>query len=144
MTFIATPIEMISAPNFFSVLKDNRWLVTDPNAQTLWFQLEIIDSLGQRRYVPSVGSTLSVIFQRADEFSTDGSSRGRLQNQVRTVTKVATANVSDASLFSIALTTTDITGIVSGSVKFTFTEAAVPTTWVQNFFIRKSLTAPGF
>jgi hypothetical protein len=144
MTFIATPIEMISAPNFFSELKDNRWMVTDPNAQTLWFQLEIIDNLGQRRYIPAGGSTMSVVFQRADEFSTDNSTRGRLQNQVRTVTKAATANVSDASLFSISLTTADITGIVSGTVKFTLTEAAVPTTWVQNFFIRKSLTAPGF
>ena len=135
---------MISAPNFYSALLDQRWQITDPNAQTLWLQLSIDDNMGFRRYVPAAGSLLSVIFQRADAFALGGAPYNRLQSESRTITKTASANSDDRSLWSISLTTADVMGIIGGTVKFTLTESGAETTFVQNYFLKKNLTDPGF
>lgn len=140
--FKVIPLDVISAPNHFTPLPNNRWEVINPNAQTLWFQLQIVDSLGARRYMPAAGSTLQVVFQRSDLIANDN--LNRLTNTSRNVTKTATANADDRSLYSIAMTTQDIQNIVSGSTKYTLTEGATTTTWVFDWSIMKTLTDPGF
>jgi len=126
MSFQVKPLDMILAPNYFAPLSDGRWMITDPNATTLWFQLEILDSLGPRRYLTGVGATLTATFMRMDALA---SNLGIL--------------TTDASLFSLALTTQQIQNIVSGTVQFALTEGAVVTTWNQNYLIQKTLTNPG-
>jgi len=135
---------MITAPNFYSELPDDRWEIIDPNTQTLWLQLNVDDSLGLRRYVPASGSSISVIFQRADAFALSGVKLNRLQSETRTITKTATANADDRSLWSISMTAQDVSGVVSGTVKFSITESAVTQVWLQNYFVKKNLTDPGF
>lgn len=144
MKISAIPLQVISAPNFFTELENDRWEITDPNAQTLWLQLAVDDSLGMRRYIPTAGATLSVIFQRSVEFNLDGVRINRLQSQDQTVTKTASANADDRSMWQINLTSADAVGILSGTVKFTLTESGTPNTWVQNYFLKKNLTEPGF
>lgn len=145
MGFKAVPIDVISAPNVFSELQDGAWIITSPNAQTLWFRLDTIDSLGQRPYIAGVGGafTLNVIFQRADTFTINSSNLNQLDSSANTITKPATANVNNGSLFSFQLTSTDVAGILSGTVKFTLAEV-VTTTWVQNWALSVKLTDPGF
>ena len=144
MSFAAIPIQMISAPNFFVELSDERWEVIDPNSQDLWFQLSIDDNLGLRRYTPVAGSSISVIFQRADAFQTAGVGLARLQSETRTITKNGIADSNDRSLWKVSMTSLDIEGILSGTVKFTLTESGSAKTWVQNYFIKKNITDPGF
>lgn len=145
MPFTIAPISMISSPNNYTVLKDARWSIVSPNAQDLWGQLQVSDALGLRRYVPASGSTLSVVFQRGDLVSTSSTIRyDRLDTTTRSVTKNATLDSNDRSLIKIAMNTADIQGVMSGTVKFTLTEGAVVTTWVQNWALMKSLTDPGF
>ena len=142
--FQAIPLDVITAPNFWTELPDNRWVITDPNAQALWFHLHIEDSLGSRSYIPAAGSTMSVIFQRADAFAVDGIRLNRLQHETQTVTKAGVVNADDRSLWSISMTSADITGVVSGTVKFELTESGTTTTWIQNYFLKKTMTEAGF
>lgn len=144
MSLTSTPINMISAPNTFSVLSSGRWEITDPNAQELWLQINTDDQLGFRRYIPAAGATLSVLFQRADSFSVDGVRLSRLQANSQSVTKTATADTNDRSLWKISLTPQDTQTILSGTVKFALTEGTTTTTWVQNYFLKKNLTEAGF
>jgi len=140
MSFQVKPLDMILAPNYFAPLSDGRWMITDPNATTLWFQLEILDSLGPRRYLTGVGATLTATFMRMDALA---SNLGILTSTPQTVNTPALAYTTDASLFSLALTTQQIQNIVSGTVQFALTEGAVVTTWNQNYLIQKTLTNPG-
>ena len=133
---------MINDPNVFAVLPDDRWVITSPNAQTLWMSLEQEDSLGQRRYVPAVGATLDVIFQRRDAMTQSGG-RLKLTNTPQTVTKTATVSPNDGSQYSFNLTNSDIEAILGGTVKFKLTEGANTTEWVQNWALKKNLTTSG-
>lgn len=144
MKFIATPLLMVTQPNFFQELADNRWELINPNAQVLWLQLKVDDSLGLRRYIPAAGSLLSVVFQRADDFQMSTTPRTKLQVESRSITKTATTNMDDRSLWNISLTSQDVAGVLSGTVKFSLTEAGVVNTWVQNYFLKKNMTDPGF
>ena len=144
MQLAAAPIQIISAPNYYKPIKDNRWELINPNQQTLSFQLSISDELGFRRFIPASGSSITVEFQRADSFQVNVLSNSRLQSETRTVSKSATVNSDDRSLWSISLTTADVQGVVSGTVKFTLTQSGVATTWVQNYFLKKNLTNAGF
>lgn len=140
MSFQVIPLDMVLAPNYFAPLGDVRWLITDPNPTTLWFQLGILDALGLRRYITAVGATLTATFMRMDALT---SSLGILTSTPQTVAVNATVFATDASLFSLALTTQQIQNIVSGTIQFSLTEGAVVTTWNQNWLIQKSLTNPG-
>jgi len=140
-TFKAVPLDMISAPNYWAPFADGRWTVTDPNATTLWLQLQISDALGSRRYMVATGGTLSVIFQRADSFTTN---QGVLSQTSQGISVSGAVNANDRSLFSVALTQQQVQGIVSGTVKFSLTEGSSTTTWVQDYLLSKSLTRPGF
>jgi len=141
MTFIAQPLDVISAPNFFA--PQESWKITVPNAVTLWFQLIISDSLGERRYIAASGSALSVIFQRADLIS-NSVSFGVPTNTAQSITKIAAFNTSDRSMLSFALTADESTKILSGTVKFQLVESGTTTVWVQNHLISRQLTSPGF
>jgi len=143
MDFKAVPIDMISEPNTFSVLPDDRWVIEGSNAKDLWFQLNVVDSLGERRYLVPSGSTLEVIFQRADLIESQGARRF-LSNETRTVTKNAVAHADDASLFKVSLTSSDVSNIVSGTVKFVLTEPSATYEWLMNWALLKKSTDPGF
>lgn len=144
MSFKSVPLDMISAPNFWAPAKNNRWELIDPNAVTLWFRLNIVDSLGERSYVTASGAAMTVIFQRADLIQVDRSIiPQKLTNTAQSVTKTASVHATDKSLFSFTLTAQDVQNIVSGTVKFTLVESGVTTTWVQNYLLQKSLTSPG-
>ena len=143
MAFKIVPLDVISAPNYYSALPNNRWEIINPNAQTLWFQLQIVDNLGTRRYIPATGSTLEVTFQRSDSVVT-GPRANQLTHTNRNVVKAATGNASDKSLFSISMNTQDIQNIVSGSTKYKLTEGGIESTWLFDWSVYKKLTDPGF
>lgn len=145
MEFKIKPVEMISSPNYYAPLPDNRWIIKNSDAQTLWFQLFISDSLGDRPYTPSSSDTFKIEFLRADNFQSDTVLR-TLQSTSRTIEKVASMNSSNRSLMSITLTSADVSTILSGSVRLTFTDSANTRTctWSANYIIKKELTDPGF
>lgn len=140
--FIAIPIEMISAPNYYAVLKPAHWTVMHSNAITLWFRLEISDSVGQRPYIPSSGSIMKVEFQRADLYGTD--SQRLLTSTAQSIEKTANMNSDNRSLMSVNITASDSEKIVGGTVKFTLTEGSQTSTWVFNYAIKKEKTEAGF
>lgn len=142
--FSAIPIDMISEPNVFAPLPNSEWVLTNPNAQSLWFTLSKSDTLSTRRYIPTAGSSLVVIFQRRDDVQINGIRRNRLESTSQSVTKTAVVSTDDKSMYKIDLTTTDVQTILSGTVKFTLTEDSADNTWVQNWAIRKNLTDAGF
>jgi hypothetical protein len=140
-TFKAIPLDMISAPNYFAPLEPSSWNIVSPNTQTLWFGLQVEDSLGARRYMVATGASLTVTFQRADSFTT---SQGKLTQTSQGIDKLASAHANDRSLFSFSLTSQDVGSIVGGTVKFKLIEGATETIWLQNYLITKQLTSPGF
>lgn len=141
--FKVVPLEVISAPNYYSVLKNNRWDITNPNQQVLWFQLQIIDNLGARHYIPATGSTLEATFMRADKL-TAGPRASQLTYTAQSVVKSCVANASDKSLYSISMTSQDVQNIVSGSVKFRLVESGIETVWLFDWGVSKKLTDAGF
>ena len=140
--FQAIPLDMISAPNYYAVAKNNRWEIISPNATTLWFDLSIIDSLGQRPYSVGNSAVLQVIFMRADKQTIV--QYNTLTATPQTVTKTASVNSSNKSLFSVSMSSQDIQIVVSGTVKFTLVDGSVNETWNQNWMLQKTLTSPGF
>jgi H2-forming N5,N10-methylenetetrahydromethanopterin dehydrogenase-like enzyme len=126
-------IDMINSPNTF---KEGEWAVVPNTSARLWFQLQVDDSLGARRYIPAVGSTVAIEFQRARSLTAS--------NPVQqTFSKNAIQNADDKSMFYIDLTTTDTQNIITGSVKVTFTESAKANVFIQNYFIVRKPTTPG-
>jgi hypothetical protein len=142
MAYKAVPLDVISAPNFYSPLSGGRWELTGDNAVTIWFQLMIEDSLGSRRYIAASGSGMQLVFKRSDLVSLGN--LNKLTQTPRNVTKTATKNSNDASLYSCNLAQSDVQGIVSGAIQFTLTEGSTVTTWLQDFAVRKTLTSAGF
>jgi hypothetical protein len=143
-TFKVVPIDMISAPNYWAPLTEARWTITDPNAVTLSLQLEISDSLGERRYILATGGTLTAIFQRADAYSSSNSPAGSLVQTSQTISISCVVNANDRSLFTLPMTQQQVQGVVSGTVKFSMVESGVTTIWNQNYLLVKKLTGPGF
>lgn len=141
MTFKATPVDMISAPNYYGATVDGQWLFTSANAQTIWFTLSIVDALGTRPYTPAMGATLTLTFQRSDLIAVNV--QGNLTNTIQNVVKTATAFAGNRTLWSVAMTSQDIAKSLSGTVKFNFKESGVETEFVQNWLVKKTLTAPG-
>ena len=140
--FKISPIEMISAPNYWSVNKDKTWVIVSPNQQALWLLLNISDAMGDRPYTSAVNATLTVTFQRADAITRVFPST-QLTNIPQSVVKAATANAQNRSLWTIALTSQDVQTLTSGTVKFDLTENGNTTTWLENWMVKKMLTDPG-
>lgn len=140
MAYQLLALDMFQAPNNYAPTPGGTFNLTEPNAQTLWFQLQVSDSLGVRRFIPPNGTSLTLEFQRANKFV--GTNRAP-QESAQTVLKTATPNTDDRSLFSVALTTQDVTQIRSGTLKVNITTAGVTTSFVDNFAVRKKLTDPG-
>jgi len=139
--FKVIPIDMISAPNFWAPLPEPRWTVYEPNASTLWMQLMIDDSLGERRYIAAGGAALTVTFQKADSLA---STQGKLVYTPQSIDALGAFNANDRSLVSITLTADQVKTLVSGTVKFKLLEGVTNTTWVQNHCITKKSASPGF
>jgi hypothetical protein len=137
MTISAQPIDMINSPNVYKEM--DSWHITDGNTKTLWLQLVTNDSLGKRRYIPSAGSSLHVIFDRRPDLQSQ--QRGKLQQTVRTIDKIATLS---NDMYYVALTVADSVAILSGTVRFTLTEGGQTKTWVQNWLLTKELTEAGY
>jgi hypothetical protein len=142
-TYLIQPVDVISAPNFFSPLSDNRWVITGQNAVTLWGILQIQDNLGVRRYIPATGSTLQAVFMRKDAVNLTQTYPLQVTNTTQNVTINAALNASDRSLFSLTLTAQDAANVVSGSVKFTLTESSIANTWVQDWLLQKKIPQTG-
>jgi len=131
--FKIVAIDMIDIPNDF---KEGSWSVTPSVGTKLYFQLQVEDSLGARRYIPAPGSTVMVEFPRARSLTAS--------NPVQqTISKSAIQLPDDKSLFYLNLTTTDTQGIISGTVKVTFTESGQQNIFLQNYFITRKPTIAG-
>ena len=141
MAFNSVPLDMITAPNYYAALPDGRWTVTSPSAATLWFQLQIVDALGTRRYIVGTGATLTVTFQRADILAQGQTALGAT---AQSVVVSAIPHSNDRSLFSMTLTTQNVQTLVSGAVKYRLVEGANDTTWLQDYGVQKRVTSPGF
>jgi hypothetical protein len=141
MSYKAVPIDMISAPNFYAEFGDGMWVIAGTSAVTLWLQLNIVDALGERRFITGNSAVLQAIFQRSDLFAQQNN---QLTQTPRSLTKTATAHAQDKSLFSIALTSQDVQTIVGGSIKFTLTDTSINDTWIQDWIVQKKLIDPGF
>lgn len=131
------PVNVISAPNFWSATKESFWTVTANQPNDLWGLLTIVDSLGSRAYVPALGSTLQILFQRGDYI-------GSITNQNLSVTKTAAMDTNNRALMKIGLIAQEATNIISGTAVFTLTEGAVVQKWTQNWAIKKINTSAGF
>lgn len=135
MNFKVVPINMITSPNDYGNLPNGQWVILSNAAATLWFQLNKVDIIGERRYIPQAGSTMQVIFPRADTYSQPAT--GNITVTQNTITKTASPLVQDNSIFSFAITGQDASNIVSGSVKFNLTIAGVSYNWIQNYVVKK-------
>lgn len=142
--YLAIPLQVVELPNFFQPLMDDRWIITSPNAQELYFQLSIQDGLGTRRFIPAAGATINVIFQRMDEFQSTPTRFSQLESQTQTVTKPAVPNADDRSLWKISLNSDDVQKVRSGTVLFELSQSGTTTKFVQNYFLKRKLTNPGF
>ena len=131
------PINMITAPNFWSVSKETSWSITAGQATDLWGLLTVVDSLGTRPYVPALGSSLQALFQRGDYI-------GSITNQQLSVTKTAVMDTNFRALVKFAIVAQEATNIVSGTVVFTLTEGAAVNKWGANWAIKKINTTAGF
>lgn len=139
MAFQVKPIDLITAPNFFSYSADNQWVVTHGSACTLAGQLWISDALGLRRYILPTTATLKVSFVRADS--------PQSASVAQTIVKTVSVNAQDRSLFTFNLTTTDTQAIISGSVIFEITDSGVggmSAQWVKNYGLKKLMVGPGY
>lgn len=143
MEYVVVPIEMIQEPNHYSEIEDGFWTLRNNNAQTLWFRFDISDALGQRPYITSAGDTLKAEFLRADQFSVQDNF-SRLQADSRSIEKTCVASSDNRSLYKIVLISENVAGIVSGSVRFTYTSGGIPNQWMFNYAIKRELTSPGF
>jgi hypothetical protein len=139
--FKVTPIEMITAPNYWAPISEPRWTVYDPNASVLWGLLVISDSLGERRYVAASGANITATFQKADNLA---STSGKLVYTAQSIDILGAFNANDRSLFSITLTADQTKAVISGTIKFKFIEGSNNTTWVQNHALTKKSANPGF
>jgi hypothetical protein len=139
--FKVTPIEMITAPNYWAPIPEPRWTVYDPNASVLWGLLVISDSLGERRYIAASGATITATFQKADSLA---STSGKLVYTAQSIDILGAFNANDRSLFSITLTADQTKAVVSGTIKFKLIEGSSNTTWVQNHALTKKSANPGF
>lgn len=126
-------IDMIDSPNYF---KETAWQTTPGNPIRLYFQLQVKDSLGERRYMPASGSTVKVDFQRARSLSA-------LNPTSQTVQKSAVQIPEDKSIFYVDLTSADTQAIITGTVKVTFVESGVTSIFLQNYFVTRKPVAAG-
>lgn len=136
--FFVKPLELISAPNFYSLLPDSQWQVTHGVMAPLAAQVWINDSLGSRRYVLPSSATLTVTFLRADSPQNPSSS----QSVVKTVSILD----ADRSIVTFDLSAQETQQIISGTVIFNLndTGAGASAQWTQNYGIKKTLVGPGF
>lgn len=133
---------MVSPPNHYAPLKNGRWELISANPTTLWFQLVISDSLGERRYIPNVSSSVELTFMRADSVTSNINFPYQLSVNSQNVVKTAIKNGSDSSLYSVVLTSADVSSIVSGSILVKLTEASVANSFMQNWAVIRKLTGP--
>lgn len=130
------PINMVNSPNFWAPTKETYWVVVAGQAADLWGELVSVDALPLRPYVPAIGATLSVLFQRGD--------LGTIQPQNLSVTKMAVLEPNLRALFKVVLIAAEATNVTSGTIVFTLTEGAVVNKWSQNWSCKKLNTSPGF
>lgn len=137
--FKVFPVEMISAPNYYSFLKDIQWQLTHNIASSLTGQMWLTDALGSRRYIIPTGASLQVTFLRADTQA--------VLSVSQTVQKIVTINAQDRSLFSFNLSAAESQQVISGSVIFKLTDPGVGALngeWTQNYGVKKILNGPGY
>lgn len=147
--FRVVPLDMITAPNFFGYLRDFQWTIVGNNPVVLWFQFQVSDTLGTRRYTVATPGTVALTFLRADTAGVSPSappvtfSTQTPVAQTQTIYKVATPYTTDRSLYSISLTAQETATLTSGTVQVTLTENNQPITFNQNYLVKKTLAVPG-
>jgi hypothetical protein len=129
----AQPIEMITAPNFFKLIPE--WSIIGGNSASIWFQLQVVDSLGTRRWLPATGALMKLEFMRARSTA--------VGQATQTFQKTAAQDASDKSLFRVDLSAQDSQMIISGSVKFLLTEGANTTSFQEAFILKRTLVGAG-
>jgi len=140
MSFSLLPIEVISAPNYYSPMASGTFDLVGANPATLNFLLMINDNLGPRPYFAAMAATLTLTFARMNQFAPG---RANPIETPQSLTKTATRNVQNPALYSLALTTQDVQAIRSGSLTFTLVENGVATSTITNWAVTKKLTDPG-
>jgi hypothetical protein len=127
------PIEMITSPNFFKIIPE--WNIIGGNSSSIWFQLQVVDSLGTRRWLPATGAVMKLEFMRARSTA--------VGQTTQTFQKTAAQDAADKSMFRVDLSAADTQMIISGSVKFLLTEGAATTTFQESFILKRTLTGAG-
>lgn len=135
--FKIVALDMITVPNYFKTLTS--WDFIAGNTARLWFELQIADSLGERRYIPAAGSQVKIEFPRARTQSIQNTPPPSQQ----TITKIAAQDVSDKSFFYVDLLSTETPIILGGTVKVYLTESGVTSTFVQNYFVNRKSCVSG-
>jgi hypothetical protein len=134
MGFKIVALDMVTPPNYYK--EATQWEMTAGNASRFWFQLQIEDSLGTRRYIPLAGSTVKLEFTRIRTFDP-------LAPVSQTIQKNTIQNADDRSLFYTDISATDSQNILSGSVKVTLTEGGISNSFIQNYFVNRKSCVPG-
>jgi hypothetical protein len=139
--FKIQPIEMIKESNYYSNI--DQFVIPATGTCKLWFQLRIVDSLGERPYISASNDLLKLEFLRITKLSLDS---GKLYGDSQTIEKTANPNTSNRSIFSVDLTSDNVVTIRSGSVRFYYKETTpnIEYKWVENYIARKDVIDPGF
>lgn len=143
MLFKILPVEIIQSPNYYSILPDGAWNVYDETSTVLGLLLQVSDSLGSRPYIVSSGDTLQAEFPRSDSLAIQSGTRGTVNSTSRAVIKTCDVDSNNKSLFTISLTSVDISNIISGSMKFTFKYGTVTRTWLESYIVIKKINDVG-
>ena len=130
-----TPVDMMCAPNVFAAIPE--WKVTQGTAETLWLQLLITDAFGSRRYIPTAGSTLKLVFMRARKCVL-----GSIDTS-QTFEVIGTTIADDRSLWSFPLTADNVNLLISGTVKLVLVSGTTTYTINKAFAIKKTLVSGG-
>ena len=135
MKYLFTPIDVLSLPNDFT--DKSQWSVSAGTGETLYFQLQVDDSLGLRRYIPGASDTVKLVFMRARS-STLG-----VADTAQTFEVSCTANTQDRSLWSCTLTTAQVGLLISGTVQMKLTSGTTVYTYNRSYAIKKIVTDAG-
>ena len=130
-----SPVDMLLAPNNWSLL--SQWSVLQGAAERLYLQLQVMDSLGVRRYIPASGTTVTLTFTRARS-ATLGTT-----DTAQTVTVSCTSVTDDRSMWYADLTAAQVTTIITGTVKATVTEGTTVYVLNKAYAIKKTATGTG-
>lgn len=123
------PIEVVSLPNYFSELR--KWEIPNTQPAILYSRLMIEDSLGSRRYIPAIGSTIKIRFMRSRTINIGLQS----QSDAQTFEVVGFFDGSDRSIVGFSLDSSQVGKIYPSTVQLILRENNVDKILQKNFVL---------